>query len=157
LIGLVFAVPSAFSFLISSGHVCSNIFSSFYSCGYAMDYETLSIGAVSAFAAACEFILGVKRKGGGELFWESGGQRLLRRAGSFFMLAGFVTAVYCFSRTNGTPVSYLVPWSAIGVIGVAFYIGLAVIGMGVSCIFGSRYIKIKPVRSASVKLLTQLN
>jgi hypothetical protein len=155
--GALFAVPSALCFLVSGASLCSDIFGPISSCTFGIDYETLATGAVLTFIAASEFVLGFKRKNGGEQFWESEGQRILRRSGLLAMLAGFIASIYGLSKTLGTGTSSLLPWNASGTYGLLVYAGLIFVTAGTALIFGSRYTKIKPVRSATVKVLTQPN
>ncbi len=153
----MFALPSAFSLLASYGSLCSDVLSRISICTYALDYETLTLGAVLAFIAGGEFVLGFKRKRGGELFWESGGQRLLRRSGMIAMLVGSVVSIYGFSKTYSAVISSMLPWTVSDTYGLSFYAGLIVLTLGAALILGSRYIKIKPIKSATAKLLLQRN
>lgn len=155
--GALFAIPGALSLLVSRSSLCADIFGSISSCTFAVDYETLMTGAVMIFIAASEFVLGFKRKNGGELFWESDSQRILRRSGILAMLGGSIVSVYGLSKTLGTAVTASLPWNVSGTYALVVYAGLIFVTAGTSLILGSRYARIKPVKSATAKLLTQHN
>ncbi len=157
LIGLIFAVPGAFSFLASFSSFCSELWGRAFCGTFNFNYETFTLGAVFAFITAGEFVLGYKRQKNGELFWESDAQRILRQLGMLAMFAGALVSLYGLYRTLGTSIVTELPWQVTGMLAMSFYAGLLVMFLGSVSILGSRYLKIKPVAAAAPKLLAQRN
>jgi hypothetical protein len=152
-IGLTFALPGALLAFASysSSPFCGAILGRISSCGYLIDYETLSIGAVLGFLGLTEFIVAFKRKKEGELFWESDSQRTTRKIGMTAMLIGVLTSLFTFAKVEN--ISALAPWSVSGVYGISFYSGLIMVAVGAGLIMGSRFLKIKPMKAAADRVL----
>ena len=151
-IGFVFAIPSVLLLLLSYGSLCSAIFVRL-SCGYQINYEDLTLASVLAFIVATEFVLAYKRKSEGELFWESDSQKQLRKTGMLAMFVGMLAVIYGYLKTESSLVSSSLPWTVHNANGLSFYFGLLVMAFGTSFIFGSRFIKVRPIAAASPKLL----
>ena len=156
-IGLAFALPSALSALASFGSspLCAAVFGQGLPCGYSIDYESLSLGAVLGFLAAAEFVVALKRKKEGELFWESDSQRAMRKSGIIAMLIGAVVDLFTFSKIENTSVSTLAPWNVSGAYGVGFYSGLIIVAVGATLVLSSRFIKVKRMKAAADRVLLQ--
>lgn len=156
-IGLAFALPSALLALASYGSspFCGAVFGQSSSCGYLIDYESLSLGALLGFLAAAEFVVALKRKKEGDIFWESDGQRAMRKSGIIGMLIGAVVDLFTFSKIENTSVSTLAPWTVSGAYAVGFYSGLIIVAVGATLVLASRFIKVKPMKAAADRVLLQ--
>ena len=147
---------SAFSILASYGSspLCGAILGQGRSCGYPIDYATLSIGALLSLLAASEFIVAYKRKREGEQFWEFDAQRIMRKSGIIVMLTGTVVDLYTFFKIVNTSISALAPWNVYGAYGISFYSGLIAVAIGAILVLASRFIKIKPMKVATARVLS---
>jgi hypothetical protein len=153
-IGLIFALPGALLALTSYGSspLCGILFGRSSSCTYQTNYESLSVGLVLGFLALTEFIVAIKRRTGGDLFWESDYQRTMRKTGMIVIAIGALASLVTFFKVENTPT--VAPWvAALGIYGISFYSGLTLVAIGAGIIMGSRFLKIKPMKAASDRVL----
>jgi hypothetical protein len=148
LIGLAFVIPGTLLASASFGAspICGVVFGRNYACGSLMNYETLTSGAVLIYVGVVEFLVALKRKKEGEIFWESHLQKLMREVGMLAMLVGAIVGLVTYYRINSQSISMLLPWSVHNAYGTTFYSGLLVLAIGAALITGSRFIGVKPMK-----------